>query len=442
LSTKDSFRAPKGTADLLGSAAAGWDALQQTARRVFARYGYAPVYTPVFEHTEVFARGIGEATDVVGKEMYTFTDRAGRSLTLRPENTAGVVRAAIQAHLTDNGQTAKLFYAGPMFRYERPQKGRQRQFYQLGAEALGFQAPAADAEMVLMLRDFYLTLGLTETRGSASLAASPDNGNLVLLLNTMGCAQCRPAWRDAMAGYIRAHADGLCQECQRRADTNPLRALDCKNPACVDIMAGAPKLADYLCDDCREHFAQVRALLDAAGVVYQLDPTLVRGLDYYTRTVFEFQVADGLGSQNAVGGGGRYDGLFEQLGGSPTPGIGFAIGAERTLLALEAAGIILSDTNRTAVYVACADADLRDTAFLLTTALRAAGVSVVCDLQDKSLKSQFKAADKAGAGHVVIIGADEDARGGVTLRDMQTKTELFVPRDELLAALTAGDSEN
>jgi histidyl-tRNA synthetase len=412
--------------DLLGSGAAAWERAQTVAREVFARYGYAPIYTPLVEYTEVFARGIGEATDVVGKEMYSFEDRGGRGLSLRPENTAGVVRAAIDAHLTDNGGGAKLYYAGPMFRYERPQKGRQRQFYQIGAEALGFAAPMADAEMILMLWDFFCTLGLPAER-------------MRLLLNSMGDGDCRPAWRDEVAAFIRNHAHELCEDCVRRADTNPLRAFDCKNESCRAVFEGAPPLTGALCDDCARHFAQVRALLDAAGLDYVLDPTLVRGLDYYTRTVFEIQVDDGLGSQNAIGGGGRYDGLFEQLGGRPTPGIGFAIGFERSLLAMEAAGVDAPGEGTATVYVAVAGtgAGLREAAFALVTRLRAAGIAAVTDLTNRSLKAQFKQADRAGARFVAVMGDDEQARGGVTLRNMDSKREEFVLADDIVSALFA-----
>jgi len=417
-----SYKAPKGTADLLGASARGWDLLQETARSVFARYGYESIYTPIFEQTEVFARGIGEATDVVNKEMYTFEDRGNRSITLRPENTAGVVRAAIEAHLCDNGGAAKLYYAGPMFRYERPQKGRQRQFYQIGAEALGQTSPLTDAEMILMLWDYFTTLGL----GSASTR---------LLVNSMGDDACRPLYRDSVAAFITDHAGELCDDCVRRADTNPLRAFDCKNEACRAVMDHAPRIENALCQDCREHFDTVLGLLEAAGLEYEIDSRLVRGLDYYTRTVFEIQVDHGLGSQNAIGGGGRYDGLFEQLGGKATSGIGFALGAERTLLALEASGVDLSANNGVDVYVAAAAVEQRSAAFELTTQLRSEGITVLCDLQDRSLKGQFKQADKAGARFVLILGEDECARGGVTLRDMNTKEERFVALEQVVEAL-------
>jgi len=418
----DKYNAPKGTVDLLGANARAWEYLTATANSVFSRYGYEPIYTPVFENTEVFSRGIGEATDVVNKEMYTFDDKGGRSLTLRPENTASVVRAAINASITANGQSAKLYYGGPMFRYERPQKGRQRQFYQIGAEALGLTEPAADAEMIIMLWDYFIELGVP--------AAS-----MRLLVNSMGDAACRPAYRDKVAAFIRAHGSELCEECNRRADTNPLRAFDCKNPSCRQVFSAAPKLKDELCDDCSDHYAQVLALLDGAHVPYIEDSTLVRGLDYYTRTVFEIQVDNGLGSQNAIGGGGRYDGLFESLGGKPTPGIGFALGFERTFLVLEAAGVTFDSGPSIDVYVATADDALRAEAFELTSRLRRLGFGALTDVAHKSLKAQFKQADHAGARFVLIFAPDEQADGVVRLRDMATKEEKLITTDQVAAEI-------
>ncbi|MCL2332195.1 MAG: histidine--tRNA ligase [Actinomycetia bacterium] len=416
------YQAPKGAPDLWGQTALAWEYLCRSAAELFPRYGYSPIYTPIFEATEVFSRGIGVATDVVNKEMYAFKDRGGRNLTLRPENTAGVVRAAIQENLVGEGSFAKLYYAGPMFRYERPQKGRQRQFYQLGAEALGPVLPEADAEMILMLWEYFCALGLPEPR-------------MRLLINSMGCSQCRPAYRKQLARYLREHSEELCPECQTRTKSNPLRAFDCKKTACRKVLAGAPKLVDALCDDCAQHQAHVQRLLDQAGLRYTLDPTLVRGLDYYTRTVFEVQVDDGLGAQNALGGGGRYDGLFEQLGGRPTPGIGFAIGFERVLLALEAAEVELPLASRAMVYVMATEGALRDSAFKLTQELRNAGIAALCDLQGKSLKAQFKVADRLGAPVVLIIGPDEAGAGQVRLRDMQSKEEELIDRSNVVFQL-------
>ena len=407
-------RAPKGTADMLPQTARVWERLNRVAQELFARYGYEPVYTPIFEHTEVFTRGIGEATDVVSKEMYTFEDKGGRSITLRPESTASVVRAALEHSLAANGQTAKLYYAGPMFRYERPQKGRMRQFWQIGAECLGAAEPSADAEVIVMLWRFFEACGIPVA-------------SMRLLLNSMGDEQCRPAYREKVAAYIRSHSDELCDECNRRAETNPLRAFDCKKSTCREIMADAPLLRDELCDECLSHYGAVKRYLDDLGVPYVEDPSLVRGLDYYTRTVFEVQVEAGLGSQNAIGGGGRYDRLMQEYGGPATPGLGFALGFERTALAMEATGALEAQSALSDVYVARVDDSVSEAAFSVLSALRDAGVSADADHQGRSLKAQFKQADRRGAALVVVVGPEELAAGEVTLRDMATKAETRVP---------------
>ncbi len=406
-------RAPKGTADMLPDVARAWEYLTRLAQDLFARYGYEPIYTPLFEHTEVFTRAIGEATDIVSKEMYTFEDKGGRSLTLRPEGTASVVRAALEHNLVPQGSFAKLYYAGPMFRYERPQKGRMRQFWQIGIECLGAAEPSADAEVIMVLVRFFEMAGI-------------PSDSMRLLVNSMGDETCRPAYRDRIAAYIREHADELCDECNRRADTNPLRAFDCKNLACVPVMAGAPLLRDSLCDECAEHYAEVKQHLDGLGIAYEEAPRLVRGLDYYTRTVFEVQVTEGLGSQNAIGGGGRYDRLMQEYGGPATPGLGFALGFERMLLAMEAAGVSIPTPPRAQVYVAAVDDVVRERVFLLAAALRDAGIAAELDHQGRTLKSQFKQADRLGAAIVVVVGPDELAAGELTIRDMGTKEETRV----------------
>jgi len=418
------IRAPKGTADMLPEVASAWEHMTRTAQSLFARYGYEPIYTPLFEHTEVFERGIGEATDIVSKEMYTFFDRADppRSLTLRPEGTASVVRAALQHSIVQQGSSAKLYYAGPMFRYEQPQKGRMRQFWQIGIECLGAAEPSVDAEVITVLWRFFEALGIP--------AAS-----MRLLINSMGDEHCRPAYRDKVAGYIREHSSELCEACNRRAETNPLRAFDCKSPKCSAVMANAPLLRDELCDECAEHYSAVKTRLDLLGIPYVEEPKLVRGLDYYTRTVFEVQADAGLGAQNAIGGGGRYDRLFEEYGGKPTPGLGFALGFERTLLCMEAAGVEVPALPRAQVYVARVSDDVAEEVFRLTQALRDAGVAAEMDHQARSLKSQFKQADRLGASHVVICGPDELAAGEVTLRDMGTKEESRVAVAELSAVV-------
>jgi len=418
----EAYSAPKGTVDLVGQNARLWDFCVDVAREVFERAGYRSIYTPVFESTVVFTRGIGESTDVVGKEMYTFIDKGGRSLTLRPENTAGVVRCAIHESLTANGAVAKLFYFGPQYRYERPQKGRQRQFYQIGVELLGLDTPASDAEVIRLLWDYFIALGIPAD-------------SMRLLINSMGCTDCRPTYRELLKVFIDQHRSGLCDECVRRASTNPLRALDCKNESCRQVFSNAPRLRDALCADCAEHDRAVRALLDLIKITYHQDDALVRGLDYYTRTVFEIQTDVGLGSQNALGGGGRYDGLFEALGGKPTPGIGFALGFERTALALGAAGIVLPEEGACDVYVVSATDDLRTKAFKLTDDLRARGWYTQSDLAGRSLKSQMKSADHAHALYTAILAPDEDGRDGLVLRNMETKEERFVTYEGLFDTL-------
>jgi histidyl-tRNA synthetase len=387
-----------------------WEHLQRTAQNLFARYGYAPVYTPLFEHTEVFTRGIGEATDIVSKEMYTFEDKGGRSITLRPEGTASVVRAALEHNLTSNGQGSKLYYSGPMFRYERPQKGRMRQFWQIGAEALNMPEPSVDAEVIVMLWRFFQELGLPES-------------SMRLLINSMGDEKCRPAYREKVAGFIGDHSAELCEECNRRASTNPLRAFDCKNPDCQVVMAQAPLLRDELCDACGSHYSEVKASLARLQIPYVEEPKLVRGLDYYTRTVFEVQVDAGLGSQNAIGGGGRYDRLMEQYGGPPTPGLGFALGFERTLLAMQAAEVAVPAPPVADVYVARVDQSVADSAFDVVATLRDSGVAAEMDHQGRSLKSQFKQADRLNARLVVVVGPEELTVGQVTVRNMGNKEE-------------------
>jgi histidyl-tRNA synthetase len=393
------------------------------AQDMFALYGYEPIYTPVFEHTDVFVRGIGEATDIVGKEMYTFLDKATppRSLTLRPEGTASIVRAALEHGLTANGRSAKVYYAGPMFRYERPQAGRMRQFWQIGVEALGLPEPSVDAEVIALLVRYFEAVGLPRDR-------------MRLLVNSMGDDACRPAYRERIATFIREHTGDLCEECVRRAETNPLRAFDCKNEGCRAVMSAAPLLRDELCEPCAAHYAGVKSYLDHLGIAYIEDPSLVRGLDYYTRTVFEVQ-ADGLGAQNAIGGGGRYDRLMEQYGGPPTAGLGFALGFERTLLALRAADVEVPAAAVAEVFVARAIPELAGDVFLITDALRAAGVAAEMDHQSRSLKSQFKLADRLGARFVVVVGTDEVATGQVTLRDMAAGHEERV-EIRALAAVT------
>jgi len=429
------FQTPTGTADFLPETAARWLAMQAIAAEIFGRYGYLPFESPTFEHLEVFARGIGEATDVVGKEMFlVFSQqnveamRKGEdlpvkdALALRPEGTAGATRAIVQHALVPQGSTAlKIYYAGPMFRYERPQKGRLREFHQIGAECIGAAEASADAEVIEMLMCFFAELGIPREA-------------MRLKLNSMGDDQCRPAYRDSIRDFILSHKE-LCPDCQRRAYTNPLRAFDCKNDRCAEIMTEAPRITDALCPDCAEHYATVKHLLAGSQISYEEDHRLVRGLDYYTRTVFEVQVNTGLGSQNAIGGGGRYDKLIEMLDGNPTPGLGFAVGFERISLVLDEIGATLGELPTPTVYVAAVDSSCRDAAFALASQLRQSGISVELDHQGRSLKSQFKSADKTGASFVVILGPDELASGKATIRVMSTGEERQLAIEELVTAI-------
>lgn len=426
---------PTGTNDFLPDEALFWDEFQATAKDVFGRYGYKPIVTPIIEQTDLFVRGIGEATDVVSKEMFTALSGENLStllggghiknksrLSLRPEGTAGVVRAVVEHDLVPQGAApAKLMYAGPMFRAERPQAGRYRQFYQIGVECLGAEEPTIDAEAIIMLMRFYREIGI------------PDDA-VTLLLNSMGCEHCRPKYREAVRAYMAEHEGELCETCLTRMDINPLRAFDCKNEGCAHVMEQASRITDYLCDDCREHHAAVKSFLDAAGVSYVEDSTLVRGLDYYTRTVFEVQANTG-GSQNAIGGGGRYDKLTAEIGGRDTPGLGFALGYERCKLTLEGLGRAFPRVAGPSLFVACVDADARATAFGLVQQCRDVGVSAEMDHQGRSLKSQFKLADKIGARMVVVLGPDEIAAGEVTLRDMASHEERIVALDSVAEEL-------
>ncbi|WP_270848603.1 histidine--tRNA ligase [Candidatus Collinsella stercoripullorum] len=427
----------EGTRDLIGRDMRAWQRMQRVAAEVFEPYGFDAIETPAIEQLDVFVHGIGTSTDVVRKEMFRVfsganfarvledgTDaklKAKQRLALRPEGTAGVVRAVVENNLVPQGATPfKAYYAEAMFRGERPQKGRLRQFHQVGIEWLGAPDPAADAECIIMLMEFYRRLGF-------------DLSRLRLLINSMGDPACRPAYRDAVRSFILDHADEMCDECRERAEINPLRAFDCKNERCHEVMQGAPLMRDNLCDECRDHYEQVKRYLDAAGIAYVEDPTLVRGLDYYTRTVFEVEAPGaGVGS---IGGGGRYDGLVELEGGKPTPGVGFAVGFERAMLALEAFGVDPASDAPSCIYVANAGAELRGEVFALCAELRAAGLRTEADYQGRSLKSQFKQADKLGAALIAVIGGDELAAGKVKVRDMVSHDEELVDRSAIVEAV-------
>jgi histidyl-tRNA synthetase len=396
--------APRGVADVLPQAAGAWQRLEAVARDVFRRYGFAEIRTPMFEATELFLRSVGEDTDIVAKEMYTFVDRGGRSVTLRPEGTAGVVRAYLEHGMNAGPQPVKLCYvSAPMFRYDRPEAGRYRQFHQMGVEVLGAAAPAADAEVIAAAHALIADAGL------------PD---AAVRLNSVGDAACRPAYRERLRDHYRPHLEALCPDCRVRFDRNPLRLLDCKQPQCAPFIASAPTLADALCDACRAHLDEVQALLTAARIPFRLDPGIVRGLDYYTRTVFEV-VHPTLG---ALCGGGRYDGLVEELGGPPTPAVGFALGVERLLLALGERGVE-APAQAPEVFVACAAEELRQEAFRTAMAWRGQGVAAEVDLLGRSFRAQMRHADRLGARFVAVVGRSEVERGTVTVRDMGAGTQ-------------------
>lgn len=409
------FKRGKGFADIFEPESTVFSFLEETARRIFGASGYAELRTPIMEQTELFSRGIGTETDVVQKEMYTFPDKKGRSMTLRPEATAGVMRAYIENNCLAREGVSKLFTYGPMFRYERPQKGRMRQFHQLNCECVGAPEPAADAELILMLMSFMREIGLKD---------------ISLQLNSLGCGSCRPAYHQTLKDFLDSlNPEDLCEDCRRRKDTNPLRVLDCKVPTCKELTLAAPKILDHNCPDCRDHFAFVLQVLDRAKLPYVLNHRLVRGLDYYTRTTFEV-VTESIGAQGTVAGGGRYDGLVRQLGGPDVPGIGFACGMERLAL-------LLGQTEnapapaRPDFYLAVLDPSALAVAVVIAKDLRDAGKCGEVSFTAKSLKSQMRQASKTGARTCLLLGGDELAANCIAVKDMETGQQETVPLAEL-----------
>lgn len=407
-----------GTQDILPEAQPYWEHVLNTAADLARSYGFDRIDTPIFEVTELFARGVGGATDIVEKEMYSFEDKGENAITLRPEFTAGVMRAYIENGMHVWPKPVKLFSDGPAFRYERPQAGRYRQLHQYNAEIIGSASPLADLEIMLMAWDLYDGLGVS---------------GLSFQLNSTGCPACRPDYVAQLKAHYAAHADEICEDCQRRIEENPLRVLDCKRDQCQPVLTSAPKILDHLCDACAEHFAELRSYLDALERPYTLNYRLVRGLDYYTKTVFEVW-AEGIGAQSAVCGGGRYDGLIELLGGPPTPGVGFAAGIERAVLVMEAQDIEPPPLPSPPVYLAFLGASSRMHAVRLLAEIREAGIGAQIAMGG-SLRSQFRHADKREARFVLIIGEDEIAQGVVALRDMVSGDQTSVARDQIVAAL-------
>jgi histidyl-tRNA synthetase len=388
----------KGFNDILPDESGRWRYIEKSARRIFELNGFSEIRVPIMEKTELFCRSIGDATDIVEKEMYTFIDKGENSVTLRPEGTAGVMRALIEHKLYAQDPVAKLYYCGPMFRYERPQKGRYRQFHQIGAEITGVHDPLADAQVLNMLSALFVEIGLDEPS---------------LQINSLGCPECRPAYRTALLSFLDGRLDSLCDDCKRRFNTNPLRTLDCKVAGCIEATAGAPAMLDHLCGSCEEHFGSVRRYLDMTSTQYSLNTRMVRGLDYYTRTTFEM-VTGLLGSQSAVAAGGRYDGLISQLGGPDIPGIGFAIGLERVALLLSLREFVSTPD----LFIATLGAGERDAAFRLMDGLLKSGVRVEMDYEGKSLKSQMRRADKLKSRFSVVIGQDELTSGRAVFKRM------------------------
>ena len=409
---------PKGTKDILPKDVYKWQLAEETFRKTAEKYGFTEIRTPIIEHTELFSRGIGDTTDVVQKEMYTF-EIAGRSLSLKPEGTAGVGRSFIENKLYADGLPAKYYYITPCYRYEKMQKGRQREFHQFGIEVFGSDKMMADAEVILLAYDFLASVGIDDAK---------------LHINSIGCPKCRAEYRKALQDFLRPNYDRLCDTCKSRFERNPMRILDCKSPECQKIAEGAPHMLDYLCEDCRCAFDELKALLDVYGIPYEVDPGIVRGLDYYTKTAFEF-ISDKLGSQATVCGGGRYDNLIEQLGGPATPGVGFGLGIERLLLILEASGREPKAPSVCDVMVCGLGESAKEAALKLTKQMRESGIRVIIDVMERGLKAQFKYADRAGARYVVVIGDDEMAKGVVSLRDMANSSQQEVPAGEIIDVL-------
>lgn len=393
---------PKGTKDVLPQNSYKWQFIEDAARQVASAFNIKEIRTPVFEHTELFRRGVGETTDVVTKEMYTFEDKGGRSITLKPEGTAGAARMFIENGLANAPLPLKAYYIAPCYRYERPQAGRLREFHQFGIEVFGSAAAETDAEVIFAASAFLDKLGIK---------------NVELQINSIGCKSCRAGYNRALKDYFRPHLKDMCATCNERFEKNPLRIIDCKEEGCKRFIADAPKITDYLCPDCRAHFGSVQARLASLGVEFTVNPDIVRGLDYYTRTVFEF-VSTSIGAQGTVCGGGRYDGLIEELGGGNVPAIGFAAGLERLMLLMENTAVPFPDAPAPAIYVAGMDGPTRGKAFEIVNCLRLKGVCAECDHMGRSVKAQFKYADKIGAKFVAVIGGDELASGVCNLKKM------------------------
>nr|WP_308550861.1 histidine--tRNA ligase [uncultured Peptostreptococcus sp.] len=413
-------KAPRGTKDIIPAEAYKWNYLEGKFRDLCRLYGYEEIRTPVFEHTELFKRGVGDTTDIVQKEMYTFKDRGDRDLTLKPEGTAGVIRAFIENKMYAETQPTKLFYITPCFRYERPQSGRQRQFHQFGVEAIGSDTPSLDAEVISLAMQFLGEAGLKD---------------LTVSINSVGCPVCREEYNKLLKDYLAAKADVLCDLCNDRRDKNPMRVIDCKNETCQANIVDIPLMADHLCDDCKDHFTKLKSYLDEMGINYLVDKKIVRGLDYYKRTAFEI-ISNDLGAQSTVCGGGRYDGLVEQIGGpSGYSGIGFGLGAERLLLTLEANGVEIDNPNHTDIFVVTIGDRAKLKSFSILKDLRVNHISADKDHLDRSLKAQFKYSNKINSRYTIVIGDDELDKDEATLKNMETGDQKLIRISELVNEL-------
>ena len=408
-------QAPKGTKDIFGGEIAVWQEIEQKMRSICKSFGIEEIRTPVFEHTELFSRGVGETTDIVQKEMYTFTDKGDRSITLRPEGTAGVARAYIEHGMHNNPKPSKFYYINSTFRYENTQSGRQRQFNQFGVEMLGSYEAAQDAEAVSVAHRLLAELGVKNVR---------------LYLNSLGCPECREKYNDLLKAYINENLGSLCKTCVQRFDKNPLRVLDCKEKSCMDILSGAPLVLDCLCEECRSHFGDVQSILDEMGIEYEINPKIVRGLDYYTRTVFEF-VTDSIGAQGTVCGGGRYDNLIEECGGEPAGAVGFGLGIERLILTLKAGGGEPLYRPERDVFIGSIGKKGQISAMGITYALRSRGIMADCDTMGRSVKAQMKYADKIGSRYSLIIGENELETDSAELKNMATGEKTRIKLSEI-----------
>ena len=407
----------KGTEDVLPKQSYKWQFIEAVMRDEAKNFGFKEIRTPVFEHTELFQRGVGDTTDVVQKEMYTFDTKGKESVTLRPVGTAGAARAVLEHSLTNEGLPIKAYYLTSCYRYEKPQAGRLREFHQFGIEEYGTSSPLADAEVISLADSIFKRLQIE---------------NLHLEINSIGCPECRPVFHNALKSYFADYKDELCETCLTRLDKNPMRILDCKSPVCSKIAEGAPKITDYLCEECENHFAKVREYLEIAGIGYTVNPTIVRGLDYYTKTVFEF-VSDAIGSQGTVCGGGRYDGLIEELGGQKLPSLGYAMGLERLLMVMENQGIEIPEPEPCALYIAGLGDNAQSKAFELIGAVRNTGLPAETDVVGRGLRAQMKYADKIGARFSMVIGDNELLENKANVKNMTTGEQTELSLDESFA---------